>query len=57
MLAQGKKDLITDMLKKQLRTGKVKPTELRTHATLFGPSSTGKAGLIHSKPSTGRSHR
>jgi len=57
MLAQGKKDLITDMLAKQLRTGKVKPTELRSYGTLFGSSQVGKAGTNHSKPGKGRSHR
>ena len=45
MLAHGKKDLITDMWRKQLRTGKVKPTEMRTYSTLFGSSKVGKAGL------------
>lgn len=57
MLAQGKKDLITAMWAKQLRTGKVKPTDIRTYGTLFGSSKVGKAGLVHSKPTTGRSHR
>ena len=57
MLAKGKKDLITAQLAKQLRTAKISPTELRSFATLFSPSSTGKAGLIHTKPSKGTSHR
>ena len=57
MLAKGKKDLIADMWKKQLRTGKLKPTDSRSYGTLFGSSNVGKAGLIHSKPSKGASHR
>lgn len=57
MLAQGKKDLITDMLAKQLRTAKIKPTEMLSYRGLFQPSDTGKAGMIHTKPSQGRSHR
>ena len=57
MLAKGKKDLIAAMWKKQLRTGKIDPTDTRSYGTLFTPSKVGKAGLIHTKPSKGASHR
>jgi len=57
MLAKGKKDLIADMWKKQLRTGKVTPTDTVSYGTLFQSSTAGKAGLIQSSPTKGRSHR
>ena len=57
MLAKGKKDLIRAMWTKQLRTGKIDPTETRSYSTLFSSSKVGKAGLIHTKPSKGGSHR
>lgn len=57
MLSKGKKDLIMDMWRKQLRTGKTKITDTRTYGTLFSSSKVGKAGLTHTKPSSGRSHR
>ena len=59
MLAKGKRDLIAAMWEKKLRMGTMKPTdtETRSYGTLFQSSKVGKAGLIHSKPSQGGSHR